>query len=224
MFKKLNLGLLAVVSVATVVIGFLLKRQFGTDWWELAGFTTGVIAVYLVAVEHITNWPVGLVNVAIYAWVFYNGRLLADMSLQFFFFALNVQGWIQWARGGTGKSELAISRVALKSWIYIVAIWVAGTAVYYPIIVHFNGAAPLVDSALTVASIIAQFQLNFKKLENWIIWIAVDAVYIRLYITRDLVATAVLYGLFLALAISGLIGWLKTHRQLAAASVIPNSV
>lgn len=214
--KKLNLGLLLLVSVVTIIIGLLLKWKFGGDWYEFAGFSTGVVGVYLVAVEHISNWPMGLANVAIYAWVFFTSRLFADMSLQFFFFALGVQGWIQWARGGEGKTQLSISRIPNNSWGALLLIQIAGTAIYYPIIKHFNGAAPFIDSSLTVASIIAQLLLNFKKLENWMIWIAVDIIYIPLYISRGLVATAVLYGLLLALTISGLFAWQRTHKLATA--------
>jgi nicotinamide mononucleotide transporter len=216
--RKLNQTQLALVTFVTLVVGLGLKAKFGSDWWEFAGFSTGVIGVYLVAIEHMINWPVGLANVAIYAWVFFGSRLYADMSLQFFFFALGIHGWWQWARGGEGKSELTISRIQKTGWYGVALIWAVGTAVYYPIIKHFNGSAPLIDSSLTVMSIIAQVQLNLKKLENWILWIAVDIVYIPLYVSRNLVATAVLYTLLLVLAISGLIGWQKAYRNLAATS------
>lgn len=208
----MKLSHLAAVTVVTTVIGLMLQHRFHTDNWELAGFITGVVGVYLVAVEHIINWPVGLANVAIYGWVFYNSRLFADMSLQFFFFALGIQGWIQWARGGLDKRELQISRITGTQALMFLGAQVVGTAIYYPIIRHFNGAAPFIDSSLTVASIIAQLLLNFKKLENWIVWIVVDVIYIPLYISRGLQATAVLYVLLLSLAISGLIGWSKTYR------------
>lgn len=203
---------LAAVAVVTIAIGLVLQNRFGTDNWELAGFVTGVVGVYLVAVEHIINWPVGLANVAIYGWVFFRSQLYADMTLQFFFFALGVQGWLSWARGGLDKTPLNISRIKPAHFMMILGAQIAGTAIYYPIIKHFNGAAPFIDSSLTVASIIAQVLLNFKKLENWIIWIVVDVIYIPLYISRGLQATAVLYALLLTLAISGLIGWSKTYR------------
>ena len=241
MARKLNLPILAVVSFAAIAIGLWLHYQYKGDWWEFAGFVTGVVGVYLVAVEHIINWPVGLANVSIYGWVFFQARLFADMSLQVFFFALGVMGWIQWAKGGKKKdlfdanvadspyprelpqdrtpasTELKISRIPIIGWGYIAIAMVVGTAIYVPIITHFNGAAPFVDSVLTVASIIAQLLLNAKKLENWILWIIVDIVYIPLYISRHLEATAVLYFLLLVLATSGLIGWLKTYRTLAVA-------
>ena len=202
------------VTILAIVIGLALKGKFDSDWYEFAGFVTGVVGVYLVAVEHIVNWPVGIINVLIYAWVFFTSRLFADMSLQFFFFALSVHGWITWARGGTGKEERQITRIPNIGWLGIAVAWIVGTAIYFPIIKHFKGVAPFLDSTLTVGSIIAQLLLNYKKLENWILWIALDAIYIYLYVSRSLISTAVLYGLLLILAITGLIGWLRTYKKL----------
>jgi len=208
--RKLNLPVLLLVSVAAVLVGLFLRWRFGGDWFEFAGFVTGVVAVYLVAKEHIINWPIGLINVSIYAYVFFQSRLYADMSLQFFFFALGVHGWYQWLRGGTQNSALTISRLNSKQWSWVAGVWVVGVAIYYPIIHHFNGAAPFIDSSLTVASILAQVLLNRKKLENWILWIIVDIVYIPLYISRGLYSTAVLYGLLQSIAIAGLVSWKRT--------------
>ncbi len=203
------------VTAVTVLVGFILKTQFGTDWLELAGFTTGVVSVYLVAVEHIINWPVGLVNVTIYGWIFYKTPLYADMSLQIFFFVLSVIGWYQWAHGGDQKTELPISRIEIAHWGWIALALIVGTAIYTPIITHFKGSVPFIDSVLTVGSIIAQVLLNQKKLENWIIWIALDICYIPLYISKHYIATAILYAIFLALAASGLVAWTKTYRSIA---------
>jgi len=214
--RKLNLPVLLLVSVAAVLVGLFLRWRFGGDWFEFAGFVTGVVAVYMVAEEHIINWPIGLINVSIYAYVFFQSRLYADMSLQFFFFALGVHGWYQWLRGGTQNSALTISRLNSKQWLWVAGVWFVGVAIYYPIIHHFNGAAPFIDSSLTVASIIAQVLLNRKKLENWILWIIVDIVYIPLYISRGLYSTAVLYGLLLSIAIAGLVSWKRTFDATTA--------
>ncbi len=204
------------VLSASIAVGLLLKGAFKGDWFEFAAFVTGVISVYLVAVEHIWNWPIGLVNVSIFGYVFYKGNLLADMSLQLFFFVLGVQGWYHWLKGGQDKTQLKISRIPPLWWAGIAMALVGGTAVYYPIITYFKGASPLVDSALTVGSIIAQILLNTKRIENWILWILVDIAYIPLYLSRQLGSAAVLYGIFLVLAICGLISWTKILKAAAA--------
>lgn len=213
MSKKIDLLKLAAVVLFSVVLGLVLKNLFKGDWFEYAAFVTGVVGVYLVAVEHIWNWPVGLINVAIYGYVFFTSKLYADMSLQVFFFVLGVLGWYTWLRGGIGATELKISRIPAIWWLFIAATWVIGTAIYYPVILYFGGKSPFVDTTLTVGSVIAQILLNVKKLENWILWIVLDVVYIFLYISRDLKSTAVLYALLLVLAIGGLISWLKTYQS-----------
>jgi nicotinamide mononucleotide transporter len=210
--KKLNVIHLAIVIFFSVIVGLVLKDKFKGDWFEFAGFVTGVVGVYLVSVAHILNWPVGLANVALTAYVCFVGRLYADVSLQFFFFALGVQGWFMWARGGENKTELAISRIPKSWWVSICVAIAVGTAIYYPIIKHFNGAAPFIDSVLTVTSIAAQLLLNAKKVENWILWIVVDIVYIPLFQSRGLTSFAVLFAIFLVIAISGLIRWNKTFK------------
>ncbi|OWU65212.1 MAG: nicotinamide mononucleotide transporter PnuC [Armatimonadetes bacterium Cent15-Ar3] len=204
------------IAAVACLVGLVMKSKFGGDWYEFLGFVTGVVGVYLVAIEHIANWPIGLVNVATYGYVFYNSRLYADMSLQVFFFALGVMGWYAWLHGGNNKTELQITSIKKIQWLWLVLALVIGTAIYYPIIHHFNGAAPFVDSMLTVTSILAQLLLNFKRLENWILWIFVDIVYIPLYISRQLYSTAILYAIFLVIAISGLISWRTTYKELNA--------
>ena len=202
------------VALASSCVGLLMKAEFGGDWFEFVGLVTGVVGVYLVAIENIWNWPIGLINVTIFGYVFFASRLYADMSLQVFFFALGVMGWYAWLRGGEHQSELKISSITRVQWFQVVALWTIGTFIYFPIIRHFNGAAPFVDSSLTVASILAQILLNFKKVENWLVWITVDILYIPLYLSRGLYSTAILYFIFLGIAIHGLISWRKTFRSL----------
>jgi nicotinamide mononucleotide transporter len=213
--RKINPLHLGAVTVLSLILGLFLKWRFNqdlSDWWEFAGFVTGVVAVYLAAIEHIVNWPISIVNVVIYAWVFYQTRLFADMTLQFLFLALSIHGWWEWAHGGNARSKRLISRIKPQTWILLGALWIAGTLVYMPIVSHFKDSAPFLDSTLTVGSMIAQVMLNLKKIENWMLWIVIDSAYIPLYVSKHLQATAVLYGLFLILAVVGLVSWMRTVK------------
>lgn len=214
--KAAWLGLLSVTSIACLIATFY-RLKFQSDWLELVAFVTGVIAVYLVVKEHIWNWPIGIINVMLYGWVFFSSRLFADASLQVFFFVVQLHGWWNWLHGGQNKSPLKVSTLNSRQWIISTASVVIGTAAYVPIITYFKGAAPFADSVLTVISIVAQIQLNLKKLENWILWIIADACYIPLYISRGLHPTAFLYFVFLILAVMGYLQWQKSMRLEAAA-------
>ena len=75
--------------------------------WEIMGTVLGVIGVRLMIRQELWGWPVGLVQVGIYAWVFYGAKLYSDTILQILFFALQIYGWWHWARGGTADSARA---------------------------------------------------------------------------------------------------------------------
>lgn len=204
------------LTIASFAVAYFCHVKWGSDWFEVAGFVTGVVGVYLAAKAHILNWPVGLVNVALYTYVFFTARLFADTSLQVIFFVLGVHGWWSWLKGGEGGTEQSVRALKPRQRAIVVASIVLGSAIYIPIITHFKGAYPAIDSILTVTSIVAQVLLNLKFLENWILWIAVDICYLPLYFARNLYPTAILYGIFLALAISGLLNWkgqLATKQQ-----------
>jgi nicotinamide mononucleotide transporter len=185
---------------------------------ELLAALTGAIAVWLSTREHVWNWPVGLVNVALYAVVFYEARLYADMGLQVVYFALSLYGWYEWLYGGEDRSVLAVSRIDARTAAWLAVIGVAFAATLGAILRRYTDAAlPWLDSALTGGSLVAQFMMTRKLLEAWTLWIAVDVVYVGMFIFKSLYLTAGLYALFLALAVMGHVRWRESLERRRAA-------
>ena len=58
--------------------------------------------------------------------------------------------------------------------------------------------------------------LTKKYIENWILWIVVDVVYIGMYLYKELYLTAALYAIFLGLAVAGWRQWRKSMAQTAS--------
>ena len=171
----------------------------------------GVLSVYLSARENILSWPTALVNVGLYTVVFYDARLYADMGLQVVYFLLSAYGWYEWKFGGANRTALAVSRATGRMWVVLAAVnlaaWVALGAVLSR---HTNAALPWLDSLLSTTSLCAQLLMTRKVLENWIIWIVLDMVYVPTFLSRGLYATAALYAIFLVLAVAGLRGWTRS--------------
>jgi nicotinamide mononucleotide transporter len=184
---------------------------------ELLAAITGILGVWLSARENVWNWPVGLVNVALYAVVFHGVRLYADMGLQVIYFILCAYGWWAWLHGGAGRGALHVSRISPRLALLLLALGVGG-AVLLGAVLHYGTDAsyPWLDSALASGSLVAQYMLTRKQLENWIVWIVVDAIYVALYLAKGLQLTAALYAVFLALAIAGLRQWRRSMRADAA--------
>ncbi|HUQ82893.1 MAG TPA: nicotinamide riboside transporter PnuC [Gemmatimonadaceae bacterium] len=179
--------------------------------WEILAVVFGIVSVYLSTREHIWSWPTALVNVALYFIVFFEAKLYADMGLQVVYFVLSLYGWYEWLYGGENRTELHVSRTSRALGVRLLVVGVASAAILGTVLARFTDAAlPYLDSATTSTSLVAQWMMTRKILENWIVWAVVDVVYVGMFIFKKLYLTAGLYAVFLVLAIMGYVQWKKS--------------
>lgn len=184
---------------------------------EVAAAAFGIASVYLSARQSVWNWPLGIINVALYIIVFYEAKLYADMGLQAVYVVLAAYGWWHWLHGGTNHGTLPVSRVPTREIIFLGIAFVAGTAALSTLLARTTDASlPLADSALTAASLVAQYMMTRKYVECWLGWIVADAAYVALFIYKELLPTAGLYLVFTALAVVGWRQWRASLREQAA--------
>ena len=181
---------------------------------EIVAAVFGVISVFFSVRQNIWSWPTAFVNVGLYIIVFYESKLYADTGLQVVYVVLNAYGWYHWLYGGKNRTELPVSRTSARLWLLLVALGATGTALIGTLLYRKTDAAlPYIDAATTSTSLVAQWMMTRKLLENWIIWVAVDVVYIGMYIYKSLYVTAVLYLIFLILSAMGYVQWRKSLRE-----------
>ena len=188
---------------------------------EIVAAAVGAWSVWLSVRQNILSWPTAIVNVVLYTIVFYEAKLYADMGLQVIYAVLSIYGWYQWLYGGEGHTTLHVTRTR-RSLAVSLALIAATGAVLLGSLLHrtTDAALPYMDSALTSTSLVAQWMMTKKLLENWAVWIAVDVLYVGMFIYKGLYVTAVLYAVFLGLAVKGWIDWresMRTSTVLAAA-------
>lgn len=185
--------------------------------WEIIGTVLGVIGVWLMIRQDIWGWPVGLVQVAVYAWVFFDAKLYSDAILQVAFFVLQAYGWWHWLRGRTPAHALPVTRLpvaGLVGWVFVGAVLTAS----WGWLMHrkTDAALPWWDAFILIFSLIAQWFQARKNLECWAGWVIVNVVAIGVYWAKDLRLTSGLYVIFLAMAFWG---WREWHRSMAAGDV-----
>ncbi len=180
--------------------------------WIAVGIT--LLAVYLTTRQVIWCWPIGMVSVLLYAWVFYQAKLYADMGLQALYFGLAVYGWWAWLYGGEDHGELAVSRTSPRKAVVLFVIGlVAGLTLGRLLSRYTDASLPFMDSILTSFSIVAQWMQTRKLLEAWLVWLAVDVFYVGMFLYKGLYPTAGLYAVFLYLAALGYIEWRSSMVQ-----------
>ncbi len=178
---------------------------------EIIAAVVGAISVYLSVRQNIWSWPTGVVTVALYAVVFYHQKFYAGMGLQVVFAVLCAYGWYQWLYGGQNRTELRVTRTTPQLGALLALIAISGAAALGVFLRGVTDAVlPLLDSFLSGTSLVAQWMMTRKKLENWLVWIGVDALYVGMFIYQRLYGTAALYAVYLVLAARGYIDWKRS--------------
>ncbi len=183
---------------------------------EIIAVLLSATAVWLTVKQNLWCWPLGLVSVLMYSWVFFDVKLYSDMLLQLVYAVLQLYGWWQWTRGGVQHAGRQVSRLPGSQLLLSLAIGTAGSLLLgYLMATHTDAAAPWLDAALTSFSLVAQVWMAQKRLECWPLWIALDVIYVGLFLSKDLYLTAVLYAVFTALAVAGWRAWQRPQAVLA---------
>lgn len=177
--------------------------------WTAAAF--GLLSVGLTIRQHLLCWPIGIVNVALYIWVFFQSKLYSDAGLQVVYVVLQFYGWHEWLHGGEAKSELHVSSTPGRFRPVLLCLGIAGTlglGAFFD--TRTDAAMPYWDAGITSFSLVAQWMMAKKFLENWIVWLLVDVVAIGVFAVKGLYPTALLYAVFCGMAISGYLQWRKS--------------
>jgi nicotinamide mononucleotide transporter len=178
---------------------------------EVLGFLTGALCVYLNTQQNVLGWLFGIINAVLYALVFWQVKLYADMGLQGYFLVTSIYGWYMWLHGGANRQELPVTTTPRRLYGLFVGLFVAATVLWGYLLNRYTDASlSYMDSALTAASLIGQYMMARKYLENWLVWIAADVCYVGMYVYKDLHLTALLYGIFLVLAALGYVQWRRS--------------
>ena len=180
---------------------------------EWVAAIVGALSVFLSARENIWSWPTALVNVSLYSYVFYRTGLYSDMGLQAVYFGLSIYGWYQWLYGGKQRTRLHVSRASTGVWLAVTALGLAFWLALASYTSTLPGVSlPYLDAGLTTTSLVAQWMMTRKILENWVLWILADIVYVPMFIYKSLYVTAGLYTVFLGLAVMGFVRWRHSWR------------
>jgi nicotinamide mononucleotide transporter len=204
------------------------------NYIEIFGAVTGILYVIFEIRQNLLLWPVGIITSAVYIWIFFTGKLYADMSLQAYYLAISILGWYWWHKGtghraqGSGQSQevspleggpggvsgsgekLYVSRITLKTGIMLTVAFVIIYISMWQVLDRLTDSpVPAWDSFITSLSVIATWMLARKIYEHWYLWIIVNIAASLLFFRRGLYPTVILYIVYCAMSFVGLIAWRK---------------
>lgn len=182
-----------------------------TNWLEILGTLVGLAYLYLEFKASIYLWLTSFIMPAIYIFVYYQHGLYADFGIQIYYLIASLYGFLVW-KYGKKKDErvLPITFTPKSYWPMIgVALFLIWGLIAWILVTFTNSNVPYWDSFTTATSIVGLWMLARKYIEQWFVWIAVDAVCTGLYIYKGIYFTAGLYGLYTLIAVFGYLKWRK---------------
>jgi len=194
----------------------------GLTTWSLdqANFVLGVVGVWLMIRRNLWAFPVGLVAVAVQGVLFWRTGLFAEAKVQVFYFGGLAYGWWHWIRHKGAAPELPITVLGWRARAIYLAAGLAGTVLWAEYLRRQTSAvAPYRDAFLASFGIVAQLMQARKNLENWPVWVVVNATAVVVYLQlgHALAYTAFLYAIYLALAFAGWREWSRARRAVTGA-------
>lgn len=170
----------------------------------------GLAGVGLMIRRSLWAFPVGLAAVTVQGVLFIRTKFYADATQQAFFFAVLAWGWWRWTLGRGAAPELPVTTLAWRTRGLIALGGAAATAVWALALQRWTDAAmPWRDAFIAVFGIAAQWLQARKLIDNWPLWVVVNLVAIAAYWQAALAYTALLYAIYLALAVAGWRAWAK---------------
>ncbi|HCM1973018.1 TPA: nicotinamide riboside transporter PnuC [Salmonella enterica subsp. salamae serovar 52:z:z39] len=212
---------------------------YDLSWIEAVGTIAGLLCIWLASLEKISNYFLGLVNVTLFAIIFFQIQLYASLLLQLFFFAANIYGWYAWSRQtNDNEAELKIRWLPLSkamAWLAICVIAIGlmtryidpvfavltrvavaimqmlGLQVTMPVLQP--DAFPFWDSCMMVLSIAAMILMTRKYVENWLLWVIINVISVVIFALQGVYAMSLEYLILTFIAVNGSRMWINSARE-----------
>ena len=206
------------------IVQDILNYALSIDLYELSGLIFGILAVWYLIKESILTWPAGILYVLVSFVVFWKIQLYGDLLLHVIFLVLNIYGWYFWVFGKKeNEEELPITTYSLNQNLIVLLISIVGIWGFGFFLANINtiwshippAALPYWDSTTSILSVTGIWLMTKKKLENWYYWFVVDVLACGIYFYKGIYFYSFLYGVYIAMAVSGYLAWKKSPNLLS---------
>jgi nicotinamide mononucleotide transporter len=192
-----------------------LYNYLTNSYLEFLAAICTIVCVWLNIRQNIWGWLWAIISSSMYGLVLFKEKLYSDMELQAVFIGISVYGWWRWWRGTAARNDLVVRDTPIKYIPTLFLIFVGFTGLSgYLHQKHTDASLPYIDAALTGISIIAQWLMARKYLENWLLWIAANIAYVGIYMSKGLYISSILYIFLFAMAIKGYLEWRRSATMI----------
>lgn len=182
-----------------------------TSWLDVTALVVGLVYLLLEYRASIYVWIAGIIMPAIDLFLYWDAGLYGDFSLAVYYLLASVYGfiaWRFWRKDGEAVAEKPITHFPLSKLLPVGVVFLAIWAAVWAFLQYWtNSTVPVTDSLTNALSIIGMWMLARKYVEQWIVWIVADAIYVWLYAYKGLPFKASLYAFYIIVAFFGIRAW-----------------
>lgn len=204
-----SIGIGIVLTIFSYGVALLAHWVDALNWLEVLAVVTAYSGTYLCVKERRANYTIGAVSTAAYSLLFLQSGLFSSAILNAYLTPALIYGWFRWSKDSSTRPITHVSPKMIPAYLLLVVVGYAGAAM---ISQALGGAMAWTDAVILAGSILAQFLLDNKKIETWIIWALVDVFAVYTYATSGLSLVALQYVLFTANTVYGFIIWRRSKR------------
>ena len=202
----------------------LLDQLLATGPLEAVGSIVGLAYLLLAVKRNLLCWLCAFVSTSIYLVLFVRIHLYMHSALQVFYLIMAVVGFIDWRRGRTESGDVRIRTWTSRQHVIAGVFVVLATVINGYLLTGTNAVEPYVDSFVTWGSVVTTWMVARRVIENWLYWIVVDGVAAWLYFSQGLLATTLLFVVYLGIVIRGYFVWRRDLAAQRAAEPVPSPV
>ncbi len=233
------MDILAWFDINNTLVNIPIGDGYAMSWIEAVGTVFGLLCIWYASQEKTINYVFGLINVSLFAIIFFQIQLYGILMLQLFFFCANIYGWYAWTRPSSEDGEMlevrwlnkqkmaftaavSVAAIAIMT-VFIDPIFFALANISVDVLNTFGAdlarpelspdAFPFWDSVMTVLSIVAQILMTRKYVENWMLWVVINMISVCIYAAQGVYALSIEYAILLFIAANGSRQWMKTAKQ-----------
>ena len=199
----------------------LISQLAATSPWEAAGAALGLAYLLLAVRRNLLCWFCAFASTAIYLVLFARAALYMQSLLQVFYLVMAVYGFIDWRKGRSESGEVLIRTWTPQQHVTAAVMVIVAASINGWLLAKTDAASPYIDSLVTWGSVVTTWMVARRVIENWLYWIVIDGIAAWLYFTQGLLATTLLFVIYLGIVVRGYFAWrreLDEQRQVVSAS------
>lgn len=183
------------------------------EWNSILDLTALIVGLVYLLLEYrasIYVWIAGIIMPAVDLFLYWDAGLYGDFGLAVYYLLASIYGFIAWKfwKKETTTEEMPITRFPMRLLLPVAVVFLIVWGVVWAFLQYWtNSTVPVTDSLTNALSIIGMWMLARKYVEQWIVWIVADAIYVWLYAYKGLPFKASLYTFYIIIAFFGIRAW-----------------